>query len=284
MHLSDKALLVHLGISQWTARKLDKKASEQVAAANGAGVGSGRYNKSLLPTCTVLDRLKAETALIRKEFYRNTLPWGIEGTFILPTANYLSFMTEYRGKKGGWESLVKQFVREYPQAQRDAQSILGGLYKASDYPTQWEIARKFSMSMDILPVPASGDFRVELSEAEGDAMRADLEKRVADSSKAAMSEVWQRLYDKVEWLTDRLSDPDNVFHDDTYTDAQDLVKMLPRLNLTDDPDLEGMRREVEQKLFNLHPQAVRNDPEVRTDTHAEAKAIMEKMAAFMGAE
>ena len=137
------------------------------------------------------------------------------------------------------------------------------------------------MELSILPVPTAGDFRVELADEEYSSIQSEIEQRVADSSKAAMSEVWQRLYDKVEWLAERLSEPKNAFHDGTYQDAKDLCGMLTRLNFTDDPDLESMRREVEQKLVNHHPDALRNDPDLRNDTFDEAKVIMDKMSVFM---
>ncbi len=282
MHLSDKALLVHLGVSQWVAKKLDRKASQQVADANGADRSAGRYNKSLLPTCTLLEQVKAETSVIRKDFYRNTLPWGIEGTFILPSANYLSFMTEYRGKKARWEGMVKQFLVVYPQAKLDAERLLGSLYNKQDYPSQSELASKFGMDLSVLPVPTAGDFRVELVDEEYASIKSEIEQRVVESSKAAMADVWQRLYAKVEWLNDRLADPKHTFHDETYKDAQDICRLLTRLNFTDDANLEQMRQEVESKLVSHHPDALRNDPVLRNDTAGEAKAIMEKMAVFMG--
>ena len=136
MHLSDKALLVHLGVSQWVAKKLDKKASAEVARVNGATRDAGRYNKSLLPTCDKLDRIKAKTSEIRKKFYKNTLPWGIEGTFILPSANYLSFMTDFRKEKAEWERLTDNFYMSYHQAVSDAQRLLGNLYNSTEYPTE----------------------------------------------------------------------------------------------------------------------------------------------------
>jgi len=281
MHLSDKALLVHLGVSQWVAKKLDKQASEEVARANGAVKDAGRYNKSLLPTCDTLDRIKSKTSEIRKKFYKNTLPWGIEGTFILPSANYLSFMTDFRNEKAEWERLTEEFFTDYHQSVSDAQRLLGSLHNPVEYPTLEELRRKFRMELSILPVPTAGDFRVELADEEYSSIQSEIEQRVADSSKAAMSEVWQRLYDKVEWLAERLSDPKNAFHDGTYQDAKDLCGMLTRLNFTDDPDLESMRREVEQKLVNHHPDALRNDPDLRNDTFDEAKVIMDKMSVFM---
>lgn len=281
-HLSDKALLVHLGVSQWTARKLDKRASAEIAKLHGADSRAGRYNKSLLPTCTSLAAIHQETTAIRKEFYQNTLPWGIEGTFILPSANYLVFMNEYRGKKDIWMRLIKTFLGEYEQAVLDAERLLGSLFKASDYPTQAEMECKFSMDLSILPVPTAGDFRVELAEGEVDYITSEIEERVAQSSAAAVRDVWQRLFDKVSWLHGRLADPKTTFHDETYQDAKDLVGMLARLNFTDDPELESLRSEAEEKLFSVHPQSLRNDPILRTDTAAEAKAIADKMAVFMG--
>ena len=123
---------------------------------------------------------------------------------------------------------------------------------------------------------------MELADGEIDTITADLEERIAESSKIAMQDVWQRLYDKVEWIANRLSDPNNVFHAATYEDAQDLCKLLSRLNFTDDPDLEAMRSKAEQKLFKLHPEVIKNDPDVRKDTAKDAEAIMKQMAGFMG--
>ena len=145
-----------------------------------------------------------------------------------------------------------------------------------------DLKRKFKMDLTFLPVPTIGDFRVELADGEIDQITADLEERIAESSKIAMQDVWQRLYDKVEWIADRLGDPNNVFHAATYEDAQDLCKLLSRLNFTDDADLEAMRSKAEQKLFKLHPEAIKNDPDVRRDTAKDAEAIMKQMAGFMG--
>ena len=278
--LSDKAVLVHLAVSQWVAKKLDRTASNEIARLNGAVRGAGNYNKSLLPTCAQLDKVKQETALIRKTFYQNTLPWGIQGTYILPSSNYLAFMAEYRQQQSRWWGLVNNFLDDYEGLRDDAERLLGTMYNPSEYPTLAELEHKFSMDLTVLPVPTAGDFRVELIDAEYDAIRADLEERVAESSKAAARDVWQRLYDKVAWLHGRMADVNNTFHDQTFIDARELVSMLGRLNFMDDPELEGMRQKAEALLMP-HPQTVAHDPELRSSTADEAKAIMDKMRVFM---
>lgn len=280
MNLNDRALLVQLSVSQWTARKYDRKATRQVADANGTTMDAGRYNKSLLPMNDLLDRVHKKTTYIRTEFYENTLPWGIEGTQMLPTSNYLSFMSKFRKEKSEWQSLVSDFTDNYDQLKLDAQRILGSLYDTADYPLSSDIARKFSIDLAVFPVPST-DFRVSIASDELTRIQQDVERRVKDAERTAMLDVWQRLYDRVQHMAEKLADPKAIFRDSMVENARELCALLPRLNFNDDPNLEALRQTVEGKLIK-HPDALRNDPDLRRDTAAEAKKIMDAMGAFMG--
>lgn len=280
MNLNDRALLVQLSISQWLARKYDKKATREVAVAHGTAVDVGRYNKSLLPMQNLLDNVHKKASLIREKYYKNTLPWGMDGTMMLPTSNYLQFMNEFRKEKGEWMHLVDDFVAEYPQLVANASTMLGGLYDAADYPTASQIRDKFRMDMAVYPVPSS-DFRVEIASDELSRIQHDVETRVKDAQQQAMQEVWQRLFDRVKHMAEKLSDPKAIFKNSMVEHATELCALLPRLNFADDPNLEALRKEVEAKLIK-HPEALRNDPDLRSDTAAEARRIMAAMGTFMG--
>ncbi len=279
MNLSDRALLVQLSVSQWTARKYDKKVTNEVASAHGTTTAAGRYNKSLLPMNDYLDRVHKKTTHIRTKFYENTLPWGIEGTMMLPTSNYLQFMTDFRKEKGEWQYLVDQFVGNYDQLRLDAKRLLGSLYDDGDYPDETDVARKFKMDMAIFPVPNT-DFRVSIASDELTRIQQDVEKRIADAQTTAMKEVWDRLYDRVKHMAEKLADPKAIFRDTMVENTKELCALLPRLNFMDDPNLEQLRQQVEATLLK-HPEALRNDPDLRRDTASEAKAIMDKMSVFM---
>ena len=281
MNLNDRALLVQLSVSQWTARKYDKKATQEVASSHGVQSAVGRYNKSLLPMNDVLDRVHKKTTHVRTKFYENTLPWGIEGTMMLPTSNYLQFMTDFRKEKSEWQYLVDQFVGNYDQLRLDAKRMLGSLYNDADYPDESDIARKFKMDMAIFPVPST-DFRVSIASDELTRIQQDVERRVQEAQTVAMKEVWDRLYDRVKHMAEKLADPKAIFRDTMVENTKELCALLPRLNFMDDPNLEQLRLQVEGSLLK-HPEALRNDPDLRRDTAAEAKAIMDKMSVFMGA-
>ena len=280
MNLNDRALLVQLNVSQWTARKYDKSASKEVTTAHGAASAAGRFNKSLLPMNDKLDNIHKKTTLIRAKYYDNTLPWGMDGTMMLPTANYLNFMSEFRKERGEWNALVQEFLDNYDQMKLDAQRILGSLYNHSDYPNRSELRIKFNMDMSVFPVPSS-DFRVSIGSEELSRIQQDVERRVKDAEQAALKDVWNRLYDRVKHMAEKLADPKAIFRDSMLENTREICALLPRLNFTDDPNLEAMRQQVEASLLK-HPEALRNDPDLRHDTAVEAKKIMDAMGAFMG--
>ncbi len=281
MNLNDRALLVQLNVSQWTARKYDKKATKEVILSHGTTAAAGRFNKALLPMSDLLDNIHKKTTHIRTKYYDNTLPWGMDGTMMLPTANYLSFMSDFRKERGEWNSLVQDFIDNYDSLKLDAQRILGSLYDHSDYPPVLELRHKFHMDMAVFPVPSS-DFRVAIGSEELSRIQQDVERRVKDAEQAALKDVWQRLYERVKHMAEKLADPKAIFRDSMLENTREICALLPRLNFSDDPNLEAMRQQVEASLIK-HPEALRNDPDLRRDTAAEAKKIMDAMGTFMGA-
>lgn len=281
-HLSDRALLVQLNVSQWTARKLDKKATKEVADTNGAAREAGNYNKKLLPMSDSLANIHTMTGDIRREFYANTLPWGLENTHMLPTANYLSFMTTFRKRKSEWQAVVNKFLSDYPYLQTNAQRFLGKLYDPADYPDVNDLRHKFSMDLVVMPVPTN-DFRVQLADEELSTIHADIQRRVQESSGLAMKEAWQRLYSHVKLMSERLGNTEGRLYDSLFDNAIELCRILPRLNFSDDPNLEAMRQEVETKLVGHSKEAIKGSPVLRKQVADEAADIMARMGAFMGA-
>lgn len=281
MHLNDRALLVQLSVSQWTARKYDRRVSQQVTTINHASKEAGRFNKSLLPLNDYLERVHSKSAAIRQDFYSNTLPWAMEGAQLLPTSNYLAFITKFRKEKSEWEALVGDFVFNYPALKVQAARLLGTMYDDSDYPADDEIAKRFKMDIAIFPVPTN-DFRVELSGAEMTRIQQDITERLMQAQSLATKDVWQRLFERVETIARQCSNPKGRIYDSMLEHARELCDLLPRLNIADDPNLESMRQEVEGKLASLSTEVIRNDPTVRQGAADDAAAIMDKMRAFMG--
>lgn len=281
MKLSDKALLVQLTISTWTARKHDKGVTKAAIDANYASSTAGRFNKHLLPHSDLLDNVHRKAGQIRTFFYAQTLPWGIEGVQLLPSKNYLDFMNAMRTHKSEFEHITSMFLFDYPYQVRKAAQFLGQMYNPDDYPTEDEIRSKFAIDMAAYPVP-SDDFRCSIDDDELLAIQSDVRRRVMEAQSKAMHEVWQRLYDRLQKTYEKLVQPDAIFRDSLLENINEICEILPRLNINDDTDLEQMRQDVLSKVAAFSPDALRQDKTLRSDTASETKAIMDKMAAFMG--
>ena len=281
MSIKNKALLVNLKISQMSGFKIDKGATEQVALNNNSSMEAGRYNKNLFASTDLLSNIKSKTNDIRKKFYHNTLPWGLKGTHMLPSANFMDFSAEFRADKKDWFSLVDEFIVGIPKIKVDAPRVLGKMYNEADYPTEEEARARFSMDMEITSIP-DDDFRVQgISEDELDTIRKDITNKVTTATEDAMNVAWQRLYDTVSHMAETLADPAKNFKNTLVENTQDICSVLTRLNVTDDPNLERLRQEVEASLTTTNPEVLRHDPDARRDTAEDAKAIMDKMGSFM---
>jgi len=261
--ISERAMLASLNVSQWTARRLDKQETAALNSSAQAVEGAARVNKSLLPTSMNLVNLQKKTGAVRTYFYEQTRPWAMDGPRIFPSANYMTFTDAMRDHINEWKSLKNKFLNAYDDDVTEAQRSLGSMFKPEDYPSRTELEYKFNISLAFMPVPDERDWRVDLADEEVERLRANVEMQVQAGVSKAMEENWQQVADVIRRAHKRLSDPKGVFRDTLVENAVQLVNILPSMNLTDDPELERVRRELEKTLASHNPQTLRDAPAVR---------------------
>lgn len=280
-NLSEKAVLVGLSIHGWQARKYDRKISAEVAEQHAATSDAGRFNKHLLPGgAESYDAVHKKGRELRSFYYENTLPWSKDGQRILPTKNYQTFSDGIRKMRREYETLAREFIREYPVLKEDARLLLNGMYKESDYPQPSEMMDKFSIVVETLPLPTASDFRVDLAKEEVDRIKKEIETRIENEFANANKDLWERLRVSVGNIVGRLSCPDSKFHDTLISNLTDLVNLIPNLNVTGDENLEAVRKRCEALTAHT-PETLRTDTAVRADVAFQAKEITEIMDAYM---
>lgn len=277
--IHSRALLVWLTISTWSARKYDKKISNETNARLQASSNAGRYNKCLLPgdhpSYKVLTQLMGS---IRLQHYDHTLAWSDEGWRLLPTANYMEYTKWYRAQQLAVQTALAAFLVDYPSMRSDAAVLLGGAYRSEDYPSSQDLRAKFAIEAKYSPLPAVGDVRVDLAADQIASIEQQIQATTQDAIGLAMKDAWQRLYDVVSKISERLNTPDAIFRDTLITNARELCASLKRLNVTNDTDLESMRVRVLEELTTFEPDVLRDTPRVRRNVGAEADKIMSAMS------
>jgi len=278
--LHDNAMLVTFNVSQWTGRKYDKKVSEKVELDYNA-IDAGRYNKILIAQ-EAIKKVNKTAGAARTFHYENTLPWDDNGARILPAANYLEYTKGMRELKAVFEAAAAELVANYGALVDEARIRLNGMFNQADYPDSYDIARKYDFKVKVNPLPAADDFRVNLNSGERDKIKSEIEARALEGQAAAMKDLWNRLHGAIKNMADKLRIENAIFRDSLINNLCELCNLLPRLNMTNDPALEDMRKEVESALCEYDPNELREDKETRKAAAAAAADLMNKMSGYMG--
>ena len=246
--IQERAMLAAVHISIWTAVKHDRGVSRDVAERNGAPMSAGRYNKQLLRGADKLDELRTLAGQVRQYFYKITLPWTDEGYRLLPANLYFDLTARMREFEASFEQGVEAFLTVYPQYIEQVRPELNGLFREEDYPKAEKLRRKFGVKLEVLPIPTGNDFRVQMSAEEQARVAREIDSNVRQSLVRGTEDLWSRLRDVVSHMVDRLNEPESRFHATLVTNIFDLVELLPRLNVTGDPELNRFAEEARQKL------------------------------------
>jgi hypothetical protein len=280
--IATSAMQVELNISCWTARKLDKKVSEEVDTAKNTKVKAGNYHKHLLAGNPHLDAVVKYAAKVRLWNTQQTIPWSDSGSRIVTMENLFNggYKRQLDDHKIEFERLAANFINVYPTLISAAAFQLGDLFDRDEYPEVEKIANKFKFNYSLIPIPTSGDFRVDIAEQAKAELIADYERQFNERLNNAMRDVWDRLYDCLSHMSERLASDDEgkrkVFHGTLLTNATELISLLSRLNITNDPKLEQARRDLQAALTNTDITALKESDYIRENVKAKVDDILKR--------
>lgn len=273
MKIQEKAMLVKLSISLWSGRKLDRKITAEVNAEHGAANDAGRYNKLLISSGEIkkIEKIRNKIYMYHTE---QTLPWT-DGERLLPSVNFFEYRNEIDKLKNEFFTAVNEFLTNYNMLVDDAKVRLNGMFNINDYPTASHIQKKFDVSIEILPIPDSADFRVDLNNENVVEIQNQINETVKDRIKETVNDIYSRLQTAVNHTAETLSDNDKIFRNSLIDNIKDLILLLPKLNITGDAELDIILNDCKQLLVD--PELLRDNSLIRQDTAQTAKEISEKI-------
>lgn len=280
------ALLVELNVSQWTARKLDRSTTDElVTNKNAQSKGAARVNKNLFAGRSELEVVSQHITETRSYVYDNTLPWSDSGIRLLPSARFMEFNTKLQEAEDKFYGLVTEFVTVYPSLITAQAMALGDMFNRTDYPHPSDIEHRFRFNVNYMPVPASGDFRVDIGNDAQEELRKKLATLADERVESAMKDIKQRLLEHLKRMSDRLSvdyingeAKPRKFHDSLLDGAHDLCELASGLNIINDPQLEEARRALKQAIGGIDVKDLRKDIPTRTDIKAQVDDVLSKFS------
>ena len=273
------AMLVDLNIAIYSGRKQDKSTQAEVTLAKGSGSKkAASVYKNLFAECKELDAITKFQARARSEHYRLTLPWNDRGARLLPTASLLDYKQAMNRYQQEFDRLVEAFLDRYDTLVAAAAFQLGTLFDRQEYPERLQVARRFRMDLSFVPLPTSGDFRLDVESEVQRELMEQYERRLEEQLSSATKDSWTRLYEALSRLSDRLTVDENgkrkIFHDTVVTGAVELCELLTAMNVTQDPQLESARRKLQEVLLGVTPKELREEDGTRVLTKQKVDAIL----------
>lgn len=272
------ALLVDLGIHLWGVEKGDKRGSEAVCARFGVGKDFSKFKKRLIDDKGLFAKVKAAAGALRQEHYKRTLPWG-DKTRILSCDGYIAYCEKMTLLKDDFGAAVDDFVMDF-QVQKDRARVgLGALFNENDYPSN--VRESFGVTMDFLPLPTGDDFRVNLGVAEREKLAEELEKKSEERIGSIITDVFKRAFVVLEKAANTLSDKDAIFRDSLIQNVMELIGIMDDLNITGDPKITALRKDMESVFYHVVPQTLRDDEGYRAEKTKEINGILDTVRGYI---
>lgn len=267
MSITSSAVLVEMNISVWTANKVDKAATNKINTDNNASANAAQVRKNLMAGTSMRKNIADYAAACRLWHNTRTLPWADKGARLLATSLFLAYKGEVNERKAEFDAQVSSFLTAYPSLVHSASTSLGGFFDPADYPDVEEVREKFGFRMVFAPVPASGDFRLDIGEQDLNSLREQYDEAFHTRLADAMREPWDRLHKLVTGMSEKLTDGDGDdkkrYHDTLVTNAQQMCSLLTHLNVTKDPMLEKARRDLELTMLGADIEGIKESADVR---------------------
>lgn len=285
--ISSGSMLVQLNISVWTARKKDKAASAKVARDSGASAKAGNYNKNLLAGCTELEDLKKFVGNARNEHYAMTVPWSDMGMRLIPTSTFFDYINHMTGLEQEFWRLYKLFEDAYQWRTSTAMAELGNMFDHNEYPSVDDIRRKFGWSLSKQPLPESGDFRLDIPNEQQEILKREYDEFYSAQIQSAVNDVWARLKKNLDTVLRQLSPKDeldakgnqkyNKLYDSVFDTSLDLIRMMRDFNLTGDTRMTQVADQLENALYGVNTDALKNSESLRLEKQQEVKDIIRNL-------
>ncbi len=280
MSIASSAVLVELNISVWPANKVDREMTETVNTNASAVRDASQTRKNLFAGTSLRKDIEKLAARIRLYHNQHTLPWADKGQRLLPTKLFMEYKQTMNNYEAQFKQMCDNFFIAYPQLVNEAQTHLGTMYRADDYPDLTNVRNKFGFRMAIDPIPESGDFRLDISAQDLDEMKAQYEAKFDERLAEAMRTPWERLHTVLTAMSEKLTDEEygdkKRYHDSLVTNAVDLCGLLDKMNITNDPKLEEARKQLELTMLGADIETIKDSATVRESMKNKVDAILQK--------
>jgi len=275
------AVLVTFNGGYYNWKRRDKKAEIEYLKSKGVETrGAIESKKNLFAGCDgLLAQIKALITEARAFHYDHTMPYpgaaGICMNRIVPV--YTKGIVQNQNKL---ETLLESLTAEWDTMIHNAQTTLGPLFNAAEYPALSAVREACYVTAKFSPIPMPSDYD-ELTQVE-ESLKDKLRTEVADETSEAFNKAimvgWDRLRAAIANARENLhkTGEKQRFRTEWFDNLTSLLGILEGLNLSNDPALTEIGEEC-AALLKYSPEELKQSLYKRDELADTADAIHSKL-------
>jgi hypothetical protein len=233
------------------------------------------------PLAEYLSPIRNHQNAARKELGKHGLPWT--SPWVLIANNDVDVVVPKLEalKQENWE-MWRGFMDIYTQVVDRKRMEMGTFFDPGDFPDidKLKVKWKFEILRDVVPDPEY-DIRAGWSYKQITEMKEVMERQQEDNLKEATLELLRRARGPLLNVVDKCNRYEGGragrFSTETFIgNVRSVVDQMVSGNLTDDPDVESLRREILKEICSLTAQEIREDESLRKETGKLADSLVKK--------
>jgi len=295
-NITDRIMIVRLGIHQWYPKKHDKKATRGLADLHNVDPDRlGKVIKNLVDLETIRP-LQQACRKLREEVHAMTAPWEDGGLRALPAELYYNFCNEVRDNIQNIDRLADEYEKEYESEREKARRELNGLFNEDDYPAAHVMRARFSVDYDFKPVTNVDDVRVwGLAAADQKEIEDTVRQSVTAQIEQAQSHVFNQVVERAQEFIDKVTKFDDAaaasqddgkglrLYDSAIGNLRDVILLvLEGMNFTGDQEIEKLCKELKKSLSKVNTGKLKVSPDLRKKSIADVEKVLNKFSGAYG--
>jgi len=289
MTIEKLGVFATLKTNKWYSTKTDRRIAE--AAANASNLPNSKRldgRKHCIANTGAFKQLHKTISKLGNDFRFLSGAYDESGRRFLPNSNISRVAAMVRAAQDEVEELCDQFDAELPGLINEARAELKEYFSEDDYPSQ-PARELFNVSWTLTPITSLDNLSGVLATVEG--AHAGEIKRIIDNEaqtrQAAVDRLQQsvakKLLEQLHRIADGCASYDqnnrsaSAFRDTFLSRLQEILKVVPEFNVTDNPEMAALHRDLTAALAGKTLPVLRNNPNARAELERETRAAVSKL-------
>lgn len=279
-NLSQHTVLCEFSVSMPRWSKKAQDLAREAASNHSAAEKMHKHTERTLDA-DAFAAIASWEANTRAEHRRRSVPFSDKGPRMIAAVGVMDYKKFMDDAIDAGNALWADFLTRYDIAVQDARALRGDRFDINDYPTRAELADEFEIKFRILPMPAIGNFPAAIAGIVAKEAQAAIDAAVADAKRYILRQLREPIAHMHEKLLGYSGGRKGAFHDTIVTNINDVLTVLPSINIDNDPVIDAMGEAIRGALTTYTPDDLRDNDDARAETAQAAQDILNVIDSFI---